>query len=346
MNDKLPENQEPQAYPDRRRKRRHKKHTFAKVVITIVLSVMLIVAVIQTVFPAFWGNHVFSLEQFYEEIINNGILQGGTVPDLDVDLGQLYSPYAILVDADTGTTIAERNCHDRIYPASLTKIMTAVIAIENTDDLDQTITLPADIFQPLYEEGASMAGFQPGEEATLRELLYGILLPSGAECCMAFVDRIAGSEEAFAELMNQKASELGMDDTHFCNATGLHDPDHYTTVADISILLRYALENETFRAAFTSSRYSIQPTPQHPEGFTFFSTMFQYMDSTEVAGGQIIGGKTGYTEEAGLCLASLASINGREYILVTAKANGSHETEQFHILDAINVYNQIGEQQD
>lgn len=225
----------------------------------------------------------------------------------------------------------------------LTKIMTAVLAIENTDDLSQTVTLPYDIFEPLYEENASMAGFQPGEEATLKDLLYGILLPSGAECCMAFADRIAGSEEAFVDMMNEKATEIGMSNTHFCNATGLHNPDHYSTVKDISILLKYALQYEDFRQAFSSSRYSTRPTNQHPDGFTFRSTMFKYMDSTEVVGGEIIGGKTGYTEEAGLCLASLAEVDGKEYILVTAKANGTHQTEQFHILDAINVYSQIGE---
>ena len=144
-------------------------------------------------------------------------------------------------------------------------------------------------------------------------------------------------------MMNDKAKELGMKDTHFCNTTGLHDPDHYSTVKDISILLQYALESDDFRQVFCSSRHSVRPTEQHPEGFTFNSTMFQYMDSTEVVGGEILGGKTGYTEEAGLCLASLAEVNGREYILVTAKANGTHDTEQFHILDAVNVYSQIGE---
>ena len=185
--------------------------------------------------------------------------------------------------------------------------------------------------------------FQPGEEVRLKDLLYGVLIPSGAECCLAFADRISGSEEEFVSLMNDKAQELGMKNTHFTNSTGLHDPEHYSTVEDISILLQYALKNEYFRDAFTSSRYSTIPSEQHPEGFTFHSTMFKYMDSTEVTGGEILGGKTGYTEEAGLCLASLAQVNGKEYILVTAKANGTHQTEQFHILDAINVYNQIGE---
>ena len=170
-----------------------------------------------------------------------------------------------------------------------------------------------------------------------------IPLPSGAECCMAFADRIAGSEESFVDMMNEKAAEMGMKNTHFCNATGLHDPDHYSTVKDISVLLRYALQYEDFRQAFSSSRYTTQPTNLHPDGFTFLSTMFRYMDSAGVVGGEIIGGKTGYTEEAGLCLASLAEVSGKEYILVTAKAKGTHRTEQFHILDAVDVYSQIGE---
>ena len=266
-----------------------------------------------------------------------------TFAEIDIDLNHLHSPYAVLVELDSGKVLAEHNSEDKIYPASLTKIMTAVLAIENTDDLNQTVTLPYDIFEPLYAENASMAGFQTGEEATLKELLYGILLPSGAECCIAFADRVAGSEEAFVERMNEKAAEIGMSNTHFCNVTGLHNSDHYSTVEDISVLLQYALQYEDFRQAFSSSRYSTHPTSQHPDGFTFYSTMFKYMDSTEVVGGEIIGGKTGYTEEAGLCLASLANVNGRDYLLVTAKANGTHQTEQFHILDAIDVYSQIGE---
>lgn len=261
---------------------------------------------------------------------------------VSVDLSGIYSAYALLTGRDTGAVIGERNSKDRIYPASMTKIMTAILAIEETADLSASVTLPYEIYDSLYAEGASMAGFEPGETATLEDLVYGILLPSGAECCLTFVNRIAGSEAAFAELMNQKAAELGMADTHFCNSTGLHDPNHYTTVADIAVLLRYALDNPTFREIFTSSRHSVSPTAQHPEGFTFFSTMFQYMSTAEVTGGEILGGKTGYTEEAGLCLASLASVNGKEYILVTAKADGSHETEQFHILDAQNVYSQLG----
>lgn len=254
----------------------------------------------------------------------------------------LYSPYAILVNLTDGEVLMEKNSRERIFPASLTKMMTAILAVENTDDLDEVILMPESIFGNLYAEGASMAGFQPGEEAKLRDLLYGILLPSGAECCIAFAERIAGSEEAFVEIMNEKALDLGMNDTHFCNSTGLHEEEHYSTVRDMETLLSYALQNQEFRDAFTSSRHSVQPTAYHPEGFTFFSTLFQGMDDGTVFGGEILGGKTGYTEKAGLCLASLARVGEEEYVCVTAKAMGSHDTEPYHIWDAMKAYNQIG----
>lgn len=255
----------------------------------------------------------------------------------------LKSSKAALMDAETGELLEGFDAGKKMYPASLTKIMTAVLAIEHTDNLEETVTLPVDFFQKLYEENASMAGFAPGEQVRLKDLLYGILLPSGAECCIAFAERIAGSEEGFVVLMNEKARELGMENTHFCNSTGLHEADHYSTAEDMAVLLQYAVKNEAFRDAFTSKSYSTLPSGVHPEGFTFTSTMFQHLDGTEVSGGTILGGKTGYTPEAGLCLASLAEVSGREYILVTAGAEGNHETEPYHILDAVDVYNRIGE---
>ena len=301
--------------------------------IVVVLSLSNKVTVSQ-----FWGNLLAGQTNGQNLTESNSLSQSD-----GIDLKNLYSPYAILVDVSSEEIMSEHNSSEKIYPASLTKIMTAILAIENTPNLEQHITLPYEIFPSLYAENASMAGFQPEENVSLKDLLYGIMLPSGAECCIAFAEHISGSEQQFVSLMNEKAKELGMKNTHFINSTGLHNSEHYSTVEDISILLQYALKNEDFRAAFTSSSYSTHSSEQHPEGFTFYSTMFKYMDSTEVVGGEIIGGKTGYTEEAGLCLASLAQIYGKEYILVTAKAKGTHQTEQFHILDAINVYDQVGE---
>ncbi len=256
-----------------------------------------------------------------------------------VNLADLYSPYGILIAADTGEAMAEQSGRTQIYPASLTKIMTALLVIEYSGNLDETVWIPTDIYEQLYAEGASMAGFLPGEQTTLRELLYGILLPSGAECCLTAARYIGGTEELFAELMNQKAAQLGMENTNFTNCTGLQEEAHYSSVADIAILLQYALSDTTFREIFTSKYYYVQPTEQHPDGFTFWSTLFSQTDSR--ADGVILGGKTGYTEEAGLCLASLLSVGGREYILVTAGAPGSHETEPYHIEDALNVAGQL-----
>ncbi|MDO4332762.1 MAG: hypothetical protein Q4C58_08760 [Eubacteriales bacterium] len=142
---------------------------------------------------------------FYNARIETESPKEQDIPSVpEVDLTQLYSPYAILVDPDSGTVIAEKNSRERIYPASLTKIMTAVIVLENMEDLNETIVLPGEMFGTLMVQHASLAGFEPGESVSVKDLLYGILLPSGAECCIACADRIAGSEDAFVELMNAK----------------------------------------------------------------------------------------------------------------------------------------------
>ena len=127
-----------------------------------------------------------------------------------------------------------------------------------------------------------MAGFRPGETATVRDLLYGVLLPSGAECCEALAREVSGSEEAFVELMNQKAAALGMASTHFCNPTGLHDPEHVSTARDMARLLRAAMQNEMFRTIFATARYTVPPTNLHPDGFTLESTFWSELDGTEL----------------------------------------------------------------
>lgn len=322
--------------PSSRRKRRCKsKQIWMMILITIVLLI-----------EQHSGGKLISLIGTEKDgnIGAKQLWEDSSSSDIKVDLNRMYSRNAILVDAESGDMVAERNGGEKIYPASMTKIMTAILAIENSGDLSERVIVPPEIFPPLQVEGASMAGFEPGEEVTPKDLLYGILLPSGAESCIAFAERIAGSEDKFVDLMNEKAKELGMHDTHFCNSTGLHNAKHYSTANDIAVLLQYALKNQDFREAFCSSRYSTNPSAQHPDGFTVYSTMFQEMESAAITGREILGGKTGYTKEGGLCLASLAQVNGREYILVTAKADGTHQTEPFHVLDAVNVYNQIGKE--
>ena len=256
-------------------------------------------------------------------------------------LDGLNSPHAILLQADSGEVLAEKDADSTIYPASMTKMMTALLAIEANPDLDTPVTLPEEIFPALQAQNASLAGFQPGETATVRDLLYGAMLPSGAECCEALAREVSGSEEAFVARMNQKAAELGMTATHFCNPTGLHDPEHVSTVRDMARLLRAAMQNETFRAILSAGRYAVPATDLHPEGFTMTSTFWAELGDVSLWRGQFLGGKTGYTSAAGLCLASAAQVKGKRYILVTAGARGNHGTEPYHIEDAVRVYRQL-----
>lgn len=274
---------------------------------------------------------------------NRGIkdwMQQVTQPTVrELDLSGIQSPNAVLMQAKGGKVLGEINGDERIYPASLTKMMTVLVAIEELKNLDEEITLTEGIFEGLAEADATQAGFLPGEAVTVRDLLYGAMLPSGAECCRALAVAAAGSRESFVELMNKKAQKLGMEHTSFRDTTGLHDPEHYSTVRDMAILLKTAIRNETFREIIESPVHSTQGTNLHPDGITYYSTMFKGLTDPSVTGGQILGGKTGYTSDAGHCLASFAEIEGREYILVTA---GAAEDNQ-HIQDAVTVYNRLGE---
>lgn len=263
-------------------------------------------------------------------------------PDITVSLDSLDSPYAVLIDADTGAVIGSRRSEEKIFPASMVKMMTVFIAAERIKNLDETVTMSYDYYESLYEQDASRAGFEPGEEAVVRDLLYGALLPSGAECCMELAILAAGSEEAMTDAMNAKAANLGLVQTQFANVTGLHSESQFSTPHEIALILQAALKNKTFREVFTTKSYTVGASNVHPDGFTFQSSMFKNMESPAVTGGEIRGGKTGYTDEAGHCLASMAEIDGREYILVTAGWAQNPRTEQYHISDAFLAYNELG----
>ena len=148
----------------------------------------------------------------------------------------LHSAHAILIRAEDGAVMMEKAASEQTYPASITKVMTAILAIEQLADLEEQVTVPEDIFEELTAQGASVAGFDPYEQLSVRSLLYGVLLPSGADACLTLAERISGSEESFVQMMNEKAAELGLEGTHFMNCTGLHDSQHYTTCADVAEL--------------------------------------------------------------------------------------------------------------
>ncbi|MDO4476325.1 MAG: serine hydrolase [Lachnospiraceae bacterium] len=247
----------------------------------------------------------------------------------------------ILIDADNGDVLSSVKATERIYPASMTKMMTAITAIEQLSSMDTQIMVPNDLYERIDIYEASIAGFEAGETTSAYDLLCGVLLPSGAECSLALADYLAGSESAFVEQMNSKAAQLGMANTHFVNPTGLHDDNHYSTAADMATLLRYCLQNQTFRSIITQVTHTMNPTSRHPQGFEVMNTLYKMGAVTTFPGGQILGGKTGYTRQAGQCLASFTQIGVKTYILVTAGAPGTPDGEQLHIQDAVTVYTNL-----
>jgi len=248
----------------------------------------------------------------------------------------MNSEIALLVNISNGRILFDHRADMRAYPASVTKIMTVLVGLEN-GDLDENVVIDAD-FNALFLSGALQSGFVYGEMRSLVEVLNAIMLSSGAEATWALANHIAGNYEAFVGLMNNKAHELGMNDTHFVTATGLHDDNHYTTANDIAILLTYALENPDFREIFTSRTYELA-TPNSRGTTTLESTLFAFAPETNFEGGRILGGRTGFTTPAGRCLASLATDGHDEFILITFGAPDPYFTNQIdHILDALLIY--------
>lgn len=246
------------------------------------------------------------------------------------DSDGVYSKYAYMIDLESGKVVYEKNADLAMYPASMTKIMTVILAIENIDDYDKKITMDSDFYAYLREEGASVAGFDAGDVVTADMLLYGAMLVSGAECCIQLAREVSGTEDKFYELMNKKAKELGMLNTHYHSSTGLFHESNYTTVHDVAILMEYAIKNEKFMEIITEDKYVGEvtiPNKVLASADTFVS----------IKNGKFIGGKTGYIMKAGQCLASLAEIDGRQYILVTAGGNKSFGST--HFVDANYIYN-------
>ena len=270
----------------------------------------------------------------------NSLKDLGPVPSIDISA--LSSPDAYMIRVEDNAPVIDQNSTARIYPASMTKIMTVLVAIENIDDLSATYTFDGTEFNTAYAQGAATAGFEAGETVPLLDILYGIMLPSGADACYAVCNYVSGSEADFVALMNQKAQEIGMTATNFANATGLQDENHYSTCQDMAKLLEYAVKNDTFKTIFSTHIYTTKATSVHSAGIALSSTTFINLPSSTLDNGTtIIGGKTGYTDEAGHCLASLAKdANGVEYILVTAGAAGDANATP-HITDAVTVYSQL-----
>ena len=234
---------------------------------------------------------------------------------------ELYSENALLIDLESNTVLVQKNADARIYPASMTKVMTVLVAAEHIENWDETFTMTQSIIDPLFLADASMAGFVHGEVVSMTELLYGAVLPSGAEATEALAIVTAGSEEVFAALMNEKAQELGLQDTHFVDASGLHDENHYTTLSDMAIILQAALDNPHCREVLTSVNHTSPATAQNPEGVAMTNRFLYRIRPQQTGNVDIQAAKTGYTAQAMNCCVSYGIMeNGRAAICVTAHA--------------------------
>ena len=244
----------------------------------------------------------------------------------------ITSKTAILYNLDNETVLYEKNADEKVSIASLTKIMTALIALENIKDLDEQIIMTQEDFDGLIEANLVTAGFTKGQIVTYKDLLYGLLLPSGAEAAKALARNIAGSEEKFIQKMNDKVKQLGLKNTHFSTVIGLDDENNYSTAREISIIFKEALKNKYFKEIIQTDKY------QSSDGkVTLKSTIQSSAQRFNIDVSYILGGKTGTTTGAGLCLATIAKANNINYMLVTTGATYDKKAPH-HIEDAKIIY--------
>jgi len=278
-------------------------------------------------------NPIFAANEIHFEARREAIIFNDeavlSFSDVDVDI---LSDYAVLANLSTGEIIFDYRGSNRAYPASITKIMTVLVGLEySTSD---EVVVQFDLNE-LYLAGSTMTGFMNGEIRTLSEILHGAMLTSGGDATASLAHHVAGSYEDFVELMNATARRLGMHNTHFMNTSGLHHVNHYTTARDTAILLEYALNNRQFERIFTAPTYTF--TNSEGSQQIMRSTMFRNLEEPIINGGEILGGKVGFTTPAGLCLASFATDGVYDFVLITFSAP-SGEVPPAHLQDAVNIY--------
>lgn len=228
----------------------------------------------------------------------------------------------ILMEATTGQVLFDKEMDEIRYPASTTKIMTALLILENVKDLSQTVTF-TDVITPDLAPGNSTINAQVGEQLTVEECLYGIMLASANEVCTQMAVYVAGSVENFVSMMNKRAAELGCENTHFVNANGLPDPNHYTTAHDLARILAAAIQNEDFCRISGSASYTIPPTNMTPYSRNLENSNALIKEGEYHYEG-VIAGKTGHTEAAKNTLVTAASRDGMTLVCVVLRSDGEN----------------------
>lgn len=226
----------------------------------------------------------------------------------------IISQSAILMDADTGQILYEKNMDRRMYPASITKIMTALLAVENCK-LDEVVTIQESTLADLAYDSSYIA-LTYGEELSVQDALYATMLASANDAANGLAEHVAGSIEEFVVMMNDKARELGCTGTVFNNVHGYSDPQHYTTAYDMAVITKYAIQNPTFLRFFGADLYEMPPTNLQEESRPFSNYQYMLLKTTRHYDPDVIGGKVGYTSESGHTMVTAAARNGRTLICV------------------------------
>lgn len=258
----------------------------------------------------------------------------------DVGDWEVLAKAAILVDPDTGEILYARNIHEKLYPASLTKVMTALLVLEAIDEgriaMDTVLTASESAIANLPDDGSN-AGIQVGEELTVEQLLHCILVVSANEACDILAEAVSGSVEAFVARMNERAAELGCENTHFMNANGLHSVEHYTTAWDLYLIVSQARTYDVFLRICNTKFYELAPTNKNPSPRKYYTT--NYLISTARNADYLYKGangvKTGSTSDAGYCLIASAERGERALLSVVLGAervtreDGTRDTQSF-----------------
>ncbi len=252
---------------------------------------------------------------------------------------EVISSNAILIDESTDTIIASKGAKERISPASMTKVLTILVAAEHIaeEQLEDTFTMTREITDYGYVNDCSSVGFTDGEQVKIRDMFYGTILPSGSDAAVGLATYVAGSHEAFVDMMNEKLEELGLaDSSHYTNCVGLYDEEHYSTVYDMAVIMKAAVQNEFCKKVLSEHSYTTAPTTEHPEGINISNWFLRRIEDKDT-GGEVLCAKTGYVMQSKNCAVSYGTFaNGDPYICVTAGSSSSWRC----IYDHVEIYNE------
>lgn len=334
-----------------------------------VLAVVLLLTVTITIFKKQSGaeDTIAIEESVQEEMVSNDSNQQAEVVEQEVEesetdiplaisTGEVYSFEAtsettaiyneeiissnvILIDENTDTIIASKGAKERISPASMTKVLTILVAAEHIteEQLEDTFVMTREITDYGYVNDCSAVGFLDGEKVKVKDMFYGTILPSGSDAAVGLATYVAGSHEAFVEMMNEKLEELGLGDTsHYTNCVGLYDEEHYSTVYDMAVIMKAAIQNEFCRDVLSEHNYTTAPTVEHPEGINISNWFLRRIEDKDT-GGEVLCAKTGYVMQSKNCAVSYGTFaSGEPYICVTAGSSSSWRC----IYDHVEIYNQ------